>query len=322
MTKRGHNTGAIDMRAEGVYRLRFRANGKRCTVTVLGSMGEARRKLRELLHSADRGEHVAPTRITLGAWSQQWLALLSRGDNRRGLVNARTRERYAELLGLYVLPTLGERALQQITATEIDRVYLTLEGRGLSASTVRHVHVALRACLASAVRKGVLARNPADNADVPRPVETDAAQALDPAELKRLLDGFKGSVLYVPVCTAAFTGVRLGELLALRWADLDPAAKTLKIERTVETTAAYRRQTKLPKSRRGLRQIIVDDALLALLLTEREKYLRLAAGVPDGVQVDLSLVKLSPGALMFPAPPMAGEPFDFARLRNPKSVTN
>jgi integrase len=238
--KRGHNTGAIDVRAEGVYRLRFRVNGKRCAVTIRGTKKEAQIKLRELLHSADRGQHVEPTRITLTAWSQQWLALLSRGDNRRGLVGARTRERYAELLGLYVLPTLGERALQQLTATEIDNLYIKLEGRGLSASTVRHVHVALRACLASAVRKGVLARNPADNADVPRPVETDAAQALDSEQLKRLLDGFRGSVLYPIICTAAFTGVRLGELLALRWSDLDPAAKTLRIERTIEQTNRIR----------------------------------------------------------------------------------
>jgi integrase len=58
-----------------------------------------------------------------------------------------------------------------------------------------------------------------------------------------------------------------------------------------------------------------------MLIAEREKYQRLAAGVPDGVAVDLSLVKLPPDALMFPSPPLAGEAFDFARLRNPKSVT-
>jgi integrase len=320
-TKRGHNTGAIDVRGEGVYRLRFRVNGKRCTVTVRGTKKEAQIKLRELLHSADHGEHVAPNRVTFGTWSQQWLSLLARGDNRRGLVNNRTRERYAELLSGYVLPTLGERALQQLSATEIDNLYIKLEGRGLSASTVRHAHVALRACLASAVRKGALARNPADNADVPRPVETEAGQALDAAELKRLLDGFKGSVLYPIVATAAFTGARLGELLALRWSDLDPAARTLRIERAIEQTTEYGRRLKEPKSRRGIRTIVIDDALLAMLIAEREKYQRVAAGVPDGVQVDLSLVKLPPDALMFPAPPMGGEAFDFARLRNPKSVT-
>jgi integrase len=259
----------------------------------------------------------------LSQWAEQWLALLARGEangKRRGLVGARTRQRYNELLKLYVLPAIGDRPLQQITATEIDNLYIKLETR-LSIASVRHVHVCLRACLAVAVRKGYLQKNVADDADVPRAEDVDVGQALDPAEMKRLLDGFRGSVLHAPVCTAAFTGVRLGELLALRWSDLDPAAKTLRIERAVEQTTEYGRRLKEPKSRRGTRTIVLDDAVLTLLLAEREKYQRLAAGVPDGVQVDLSLVKLPPDALMFPSPPPAGEPFDFARLRNPKSVT-
>ena len=315
MTKRGHNTGAIDMRAEGVYRLRFRANGKRCTVTVRGSMGEARRKLRELLHSADRGEQSRPpaSRSVHGR-SNGWRcspvattgAVWSMPEQERGTPNCSGSTFCRPLASGHC--SRSRRRKSTVSTSRLRAGGFRPAPCGMCTSRCA---LAWQAPYARACSLAIRPTMPTF-----RDRRTDAAQALDPAELKRLLDGFKGSVLYVPVCTAAFTGVRLGELLALRWADLDPAAKTLKIERTVETTAAYRRQTKLPKSRRGLRQIIVDDALLALLLTEREKYLRLAAGVPDGVQVDLSLVKLSPGALMFPAPPMAGEPFDFARLRN------
>jgi integrase len=318
--KRDHGDGGIDERGENTFRLRYRVNGKRFATTFRGSKRDAQTELRRLIRTGDDGTHTAPTRLTLSQWSQQWLALLARGDNRRGLVGARTRERYGELLA-YVLPTLGERALQKITATEIDDLYIKLEGRGLSPNTVRHVAVALKACLAVAVRKRHLQRNPAADADPPRPVETEVGQALDAAELKRLLDGFKGSVLYPIVSTAAFTGCRLSELLALRWSDLDPVTKTVSITRAIEQTASYRRRTKEPKSRRGKRQITIDDALLALLLVERERHQKLAAGIPDGVQVDLSLVKLSDTALMFPAPPPAGEAFDLSRLRNPKSVT-
>jgi integrase len=321
--KRGAGDGGIDARGENIYRLRYRVGRQRFTQTFHGTLLEARKELRRLVKSGDDGAHIVPTRLTLSQWSQQWLSLLARGETngtRRGLVGARTAERYRELLALYVLPTLGERSLQQLTATEIDDLYIKLEQR-VSTASVRHVHVALRACLAVAVRKRHMQNNPAADADPPRPVETDAAQALDSEQLKRLLDGFRGSVLYPIVCTAAFTGVRLGELLALRWSDLDPVAKTLRIERTIEQTSEHGRRLKEPKSRRGLRTIVIDDALLALLLAEREKYLRVAAGVPDRAQVDLSLLKLSPNALMFPSPPMAGEAFDFARLRNPKSVT-
>jgi integrase len=323
-TKRSRGDGGIDPRGESAWRLRYRFNGARHTVTFHGTLSDARKELRRLIRTGDTGEHVAPSRVALNQWAGQWLALLARGEangkRRRGLVGARTRQRYSELLKLYVLPALGDRPMQQITATEIDNLYIKLEAR-LSTGTVRHVYVCLRAALAVAVRKGYLQKNPADDADVPRPEETKVGQALETAELKRLLDGFRGSVLYPVVCTAAFTGVRLGELLALRWSDLDPAAKTLAVQRAIEQTTEYGRRLKEPKSRRGIRAIVIDDALLALLLAEREKYLRLAAGVPDGVQVDLSLVKMPADALMFPSPPMSGEAFDFTRLRNPKSVT-
>jgi integrase len=169
-----------------------------------------------------------------------------------------------------------------------------------------------------AVRKGVLARNPADDADISKPEEPAIGQALEPTDLKRLLDGFRDSVLYLIVATAAFTGVRLSELLALRWSDLDPAKKTLRVERAIEQTIEHGRALKDPKSKRGKRVIAIDDALLALLLRERDGYVRLIAGVPDGSDVDLSLVKLPTDALMFPSPVA---PFDVTRLRNPKSVT-
>ena len=188
----------------------------------------------------------------------------------------------------------------------------------ISLATINHVHVALRACLATAQRKGALVRNPADNADLPKPEESGAGQVLDADELKRLLDGFRGSVLYPIVATAAFTGARLGELLALRWSDLDTAAKTLRIERAVEQTTEHGRVLKEPKSERGKRTITIDDALLALLMAEHRKALELVSGVPDGADVDLRLIKLPPDSLMFPSPKDAT---DLSKLRHPKAVT-
>jgi integrase len=95
--------------------------------------------------------------------------------------------------------------------------------------------------------------------------------------------------------------------------------KTLRIACAAEETKAFGRTLKEPKTSRGRRTIQIDDALLSLLLTEREKHLRIAAGIPDGISVDLSLVKLPEGALMFPS--NAGETFDFTRLRDPHAVT-
>ncbi|HET7166216.1 MAG TPA: tyrosine-type recombinase/integrase [Pseudolabrys sp.] len=109
-------------------------------------------------------------------------------------------------------------------------------------------------------------------------------------------------------------------MLALRWSDLDAQEKTLRIERSIEQTDKHGLRFKGPKKDRHKRTIKIDDDLVALLLTEREKHLRLVAGVPDGATVDLSLVKLPQGALMFPEP-LALTEGKFIAPRSPVSVT-
>jgi integrase len=325
--KREHGEGTITERGENVFRLRYRVAHKRFSVTFRGTRIDAKKKLRELLRSGDTGEHVAPDKMKLSEWADKWLALLERkpeGDGekprtrRRGLVNPRTVERYRELLDLYVKPKLGDKRLQQLVSTSLDDLYVELE-QTLAARTVRHVHVTLKACLAAAVRKGLITSNPADRAEAPSPGDSDAGQVLDAEQLIKLVRGFRSSALYPIVALAAFTGARRNEILGLQWTDFDAEKKTLKIERAVEETKAYGRTLKEPKTSRGRRTIQIDGALIALLLAHREKHLRIAAGVPDDAVVDLSLVKSPEGALMFPS--TAGENFEFTRLRDPHAVT-
>jgi integrase len=114
------------------------------------------------------------------------------------------------------------------------------------------------------------------------------------------LNGWLGNQLYGIVSVAAFTGMRRNETLALRWSDLNAAKKTLRIERALEETKQHGIRFKGPKRESHKRTITIDDDLLALLLAERAKHLRLVAGVPEGVAVDLGLVRLPEGSLMFP----------------------
>ncbi|HXP74755.1 MAG TPA: site-specific integrase, partial [Stellaceae bacterium] len=237
---------------------------------------------------------------------------------KRGLVNARTLERYEELLRLHAVPTLGARPLQQIRPTEIDTLYTTLEQR-LSPRTVHHLHVVLGACLNAAVRKELIIHNPVARAEAPSLGDSDAGTVLDQEQLAALVQGFRNSTLFPIVSVAAFTGARRNEILALRWSDLDISNKTLTIRRALEQTKKHGRGTKEPKTARGTRIIAIDDGLIALLVQVHEKHLRIKAGVPESDTVDLSLVRLPPDALMFPSP--AGDDFSFTRFRNPYAVT-
>jgi integrase len=315
--KRGHGDGGIDARGENSWRLRYRVDGKRYAKTFHGTKSEAQKELRRLLASVDKGEHVAPDRITLAQWIEHWLAIGGPG-RRQKKVGRRTLERYSELLRCHVLQSLGERRLQQLQAAEIDRLYVDLVEKR-SPRTAHHVHTVLGACPGTAVRKGLLTANPMARVEkVPSPGESDHGAVLDADELRKLIEGFRTSALYPIVATAVFTGARRNEILALRWSDLDLTNKTLRIERALEETRDGL-SFKAPKTKRGTRTIAADADLVALLLTEREKYLRIVAGVPSGVTIDLSLVKLPEGALMFPSP--TGPKFDLTRPRDPHAVT-
>jgi integrase len=319
--RRAHGDGGIDQRGENSWRLRYRVNGRRYTKAFRGTKTEAQKALRDLLHSGDTGGHVAPDKMTLGQWIDHWISIGCPGNKKRREVGQRSVERYAELLRCHVKPTLGERPLQQVQATEIDALYAQLVQR-MSVRTAHHVHVVLGACLGAATRTRRLARNPMlELAKVPSPGEADHGMALEADQLRTLVQGFKGSTLFPIVAVAAFTGARCNEILALRWDDLDVAGKVLRIERAIEETDEHGLRIKGPKNERSKRTIMIDDDLISLLVAERERHFRIVAGVPDGAAVDLSLVKLPAGAFMFPGPPSPGESFSFSKLRRPRNTT-
>lgn len=313
--RRTYGDGGIDQRGETSWRLRYRVNGQRFTKTFNGTKVEALKALRDLLHSGDSGSHVAPDKITVADWIEQWISIGCPGRRQRN-VGGRAVERYSQLLRCHVVPTLGSRRLQQLQATEIDTLYVDLATK-VKPRTAHFVHTTFGACLGTAARKKLIAVNPMAHIEkVPSPGESDHGTVLDPEELGKLLAGFRNTALYPIVAVAAFTGARRNEILALRWSDLDVANKTLRIERALEKTKGQL-AFKAPKNKRSVRTIAIDDDLIALLLVAREKHLRIKAVVPDDADVDLSLVKLPDGALMFPSRVR----FDFTRPRDPPTVT-
>jgi integrase len=295
--KRGFGDGSIDERGDGVFRLRYRIDGQRFTKTVRGTRTDAKKGLRDLLHAGDTGTHVEPDKITVAERAEQWLAMGAPGRSQKR-AGRRTVERYSQLLR-HVVSALGARRLQQLQAVEIEQLYAGLVGK-LEPKTQHMVHVVFGACLAAARRRGLLMANPMERI----------------GQVPSAGDGFRGSALFPIVAVAALTGARRNEILALRWTDFDPTDRTLRIERALEADTGA---SKSPKTKRGTRTIAIDAELVALLTAEREKYLRLVAGVPAGAAVDLSLVKLPEGALVFPT--LFGDKIDLARPRCPTAVS-
>jgi integrase len=219
------------------YRVADPATGERRQVFRRGFTTErkATAELRRVLAKADAGEYVEPSKQTLAAYLDTWLAGMR--------IATSTRASYAKNIRLHIRPRLGGTPLAKLTSVGLNELYRELEasGRtdgvgGLSARTVRYVATILHRALGNAVKAGMLLANPADRATPPsakdaRPPEMTVWTG---RQLRAFLDYVteKGNDLAPAFTFMASTGVRRGECLALRWRDLDLDAARASIRRS------------------------------------------------------------------------------------------
>jgi integrase len=227
---------------------------------VRGTRRDAQRELARLMNEINTGAYVEPARMTLSEFLDRWLA-----DYAKPKVSPKTYERYQEMIDGHIRPALGGRLLPKLAPLHIQSFYSRklADGRkdargGLSAQSVVHFHRLLHRALAQAVRWQLLARNPVDAVEPPR-AERQEMRALDEHETASLLSSLGGSRLYMPTLLAVSTGLRRGEILGLRWENVDLAASTLTVVQALEQTKEGLR-FKSPKTHRSRRSI----ALLAM----------------------------------------------------------
>ena len=207
----------------------------------------ARAKLVDDLHS---GSYVTPGHTTLGEWvNDSWLPMTATR------VKPTTLHSYQRNLEIHVLPTLGNKLLQQLTPTMLTTLYGALASTqgsargGLSAKTISYIHTIVHKALADAVDADLIARNVADRAKPPRPDRRamPGIQSWDSDELRAFLEHVGGSRLDAIWRLAAMTGMRRGEVLGLRWSDLDLDAARLSVRQAL-VAVGYDMITSTPKS--------------------------------------------------------------------------
>jgi integrase len=257
--------GHIRRRGEHSWELKYDVGtdprtGRRVTkyASFKGTKREAQAELIRLMETVRRGEHVDPAKLTLGEfldrWEQGWTNLQ---------VGPKTRERYVELIRLHVRPHIGALPLHKLQPVHLAELYGELSEKGLSPRTIGHVHRVLHKALTVAVEWSLLARNPAAITKPPR-VQMREIEIITVEQAQKILQCFRGRALYPIIALALATGMRRGELLALRWGDVDLDAGRIQVERSLEQTKAGLR-FKEPKTKHGRRGIKIPPSVIAEL---------------------------------------------------------
>lgn len=212
----------------------------------------------------------------LAEWLSRWMEREVRPSHARTTAYA-----YENIIRNHLTPALGRVRLSRITPDLLEEYYRWLGAeRGLSPNTVRKHHILLHTSLQAACRLGLLRANPVDLAVPPR-LQSSSARFYDPEQLGNLLQSVKGCALELPVRLACGLGLRRGEILGLRWRDVDLARGTITVRET-RTTVGNQVVEKAPKTKESRRTLDIGaleelTQLLAALRTACS-----ADGIPCG----------------------------------------
>jgi integrase len=275
--------------------------------TVKGTKRDAQRALREVLLSIEQGAYVKPNKMNLGELLRQWLrdyAYMNTTD--------RTQESYTSIIERHLVPALGKVSLIDLQAQHIQSYYAKKlsEGRvdgkgGLSARSVVYHHRILSKTLDYAVKMGLVVRNVAKVVEPPRVART-TMQTLSPEEVTRFLDVARETDYYVYFATLLYTGLRRGELLALRWRNLDLDNGMLTVVETAYKLGNGEYRIKQPKTAQSRRTVTLPSSLVELCKVYRadQELLRIQLGIsleaddfvfirPDGSPINPNAVTLA-----------------------------
>ena len=219
---------------------------------------EAEALLTKALHALQSGAYIEASTATVGEWLPQWL------DMAAPTVRPTTRHTYETLIELHIVPTLGTIPLAKLTPAHVQAFYGERLAAKLSSTTVRMLHAVLRRALARAVKLRLMVRNPCEDVDVPQPAKAEM-MTWTAEQARAFLAGTAGDDLAALWRLALSTGMRQGEMLALRWQDIDLDHGALAVRRTLTKDRDGRAAIGEPKSAAGRRSIALDSATVAAL---------------------------------------------------------
>lgn len=270
MGKRGNGEGTISRRKNGGWMAQYyvhTAEGRKRKTIYGKTRQEVAKKLAKALSDREGGLIFDAEGLKLREYLARWLE-----DSVKDTVRNTTYERYEQIARTHIIPMLGDVKLKGLSPTHVRGLYKD-KLQTLSPRTVQYIHVTLHKALKQAVNDGLVPRN-ATEAVKPPQVRREEIRPLTPEQAKQLLDAARGDRLEALYTLAVHTGLRQGELLGLKWEDVDLGSGSLHVKRTL-TTARGGPRLAAPKTKGSRRRVSLTrgamDALRAHLARQLEE---------------------------------------------------
>jgi integrase len=250
--KRGNGEGSITKRKDGRWMARYTvhtAKGPKRRTIYGGTRKEAADKLVKVLSDRVEGIIYDVENMMVGEYLDVWLM-----SSVRGSVRQSTYDRDTSLVNNHLPPALGGIKLKKLSAAHVQGLYRDRLDHGLTPSTVHKMHAILHKALSQALKWHMVPRNVTEAVSPPRPTPKEM-RPLTSQEARRLLQEARGNRLEALYVLAVTTGMRQGELLALKWQDVDLENATVSVRRTLTRSGGRYTlgEPKTKKSRRSIR---------------------------------------------------------------------
>lgn len=262
-TRRSPGEGSIYQRKDGKYVAQYRIEtiaGSKKKYLYCSSEKEAKQRLRAALAEVEASGIIPDAgKLTVGSYLDQWL------DGTKPTIKDSGWKRYEQSVRLHIKPAVGSVKLSKLSALHVQKLYSAKLADGLSPRSVQIIHATLHKALKQAVLFSLVPVNVAERVESPSYKQREI-NPLNRGQIAALLDAAKGDRLEALYVLAVTTGMREGELLALRYEDVDTEAGTVHIRRSIHAGVLSE-----PKTKSSRRTIQLTRHAVDALRQHREK---------------------------------------------------
>jgi integrase len=262
--KRANGEGCISRRKDGTW----------CAVATIGrnqdgklkqkflygrTRQEVANKLNETMHTLKQGTYIEPTNVTVEKWLKTWLE-----EYKRPKVRAITYQSYNYEARAHILPAIGRIKLKDLRPFHLQAFYNEKFNQGLSAQTVKYLHLIIHSALEQAIKNQIIIHNVSKACELPRE-KTQEARAFSEKELSLFLEAIERDRLKAAFIVLLGTGLRRSELLALRWDNVNLKEGIITVKERLVWLAGKGFDFDLPKTDKSRRTIPLPNDITAEL---------------------------------------------------------